>query len=86
LLVTAVQGYLDQLAQEGLLEEGQNTAYIDVEATKTWLESNGKYTKEELAEMSDMEIKLANIGSNVFLSVDASLLDAMEDVTIGVNI
>jgi hypothetical protein len=36
--------------------------------------------------MSDMEIKLANIGSNVFLSVDASLLDAMEDVTIGVNI
>ena len=84
--MTAVQGYLDQLAQEGLLEEGQNTAYIDVEATKTWLESNGKYTKEELAEMSDMEIKLANIGSNVFLSVDASLLDAMEDVTIGVNI
>lgn len=69
-----------------MLEEGQNTAYIDVEATKTWLESNGKYTKEELADMSDMEIKLANIGSNVFLSVDASLLDAMEDVTIGVNI
>ena len=86
LLVTAIQGYLDQLAQEGLLEQGQNTAYIDVESTKIWLESNGKYTKEELADMSEMDIKMANIGSNVFIAVDASLLDAMEDVTIAVNI
>ena len=39
LLVTAIQGYLDQLAQEGLLEQGQNTAYIDVESTKIWLAS-----------------------------------------------
>lgn len=86
LLVTAIQVYLDQLAQEGLLEQGQNTAYIDVESTKIWLESNGKYTRDELSEMSEMDIKLANIGSNVFISVDASLLDAMEDVTIAVNI
>ena len=86
LLVTAIQGYLDQLAQEGLLEQGQNTAYIDAESTKIWLEANGKYTKEELADMSEMDIKLANIGSNVFIAVDASLLDAMEDVTIAVNI
>lgn len=85
-LVTAIQGYLDQLAQEGLLEQGQNTAYIDVESTKIWLESNGRYTKAELADMSEMDIKLANIGSNVFIAVDASLLDAMEDVTIAVNI
>ena len=86
LLVTAIQGYLDQLSEDGLLEQGENTAYIDVESTKLWLESNGKYTKAELAEMSEMDIKLANIGSNVFISVDASLLDAMEDVTITVNI
>lgn len=32
----------------------------------------------ELADMSDMDIKLANIGSNVFIAVKASLLDAME--------
>lgn len=86
LLVTAIQGYLDQLAQEGLLEQDQNTAYIDVESTKIWLESNGKYTKAELADMSDMDIKLANIGSNVFIAVKASLLDAMEDVKITINI
>lgn len=86
LLVTAVQGYLDQLAMEGLLEKDQNTVYIDLESTKVWLESNGKYTKDELAEMSEMEIKMANIGSNVFLAVDASLLDAMEDVTVTVHI
>lgn len=86
LLVTAVQGYLDQLAMEGLLEKDKNTVYIDLESTKVWLESNGKYTKDELAEMSEMEIKMANIGSNVFLAVDASLLDAMEDVTVTVHI
>lgn len=86
LLVTAIQGYLDQLAQEGLLEQNQNTAYIDVESTKIWLESNGKYTKDELADMSEMDIKLANIGSNVFVAVQASLLDAMEDITITINI
>ena len=81
-----ISPHIDQLAQEGLLEQGQNTAYIDVESTKIWLESNGKYTKEELADMSEMDIKMANIGSNVFIAVDASLLDAMEDVTIAVNI
>ena len=86
LLVTAIQGYLDQLAQEGLLEQDQNTAYIDVESTKIWLESNGKYTKAELADMSEMDIKLANIGSNVFIAVKASLLDAMEDVTVTIHI
>ena len=36
--------------------------------------------------MSEMDIKMANIGSNVFIAVDASFLDAMEDVTIAVNI
>lgn len=36
--------------------------------------------------MSDMDIKLANIGSNVFIAVKASLLDAMEDVKITINI
>lgn len=36
--------------------------------------------------MSEMDIKMANIGSNVFIAVDALLLDAMEDVTIAVNI
>lgn len=86
LLVTAIQGYLDQLSQEGLLEQGKNTAYIDVESTKIWLESNGKYTKAELADMSETDIKLANIGSNVFLAIDASLIDAMEDVKITINI
>ena len=86
LLVTAIQGYLDQLAMEGLLEKDSNTAVIDVESTKIWLESNGKYSKDELAEMSDMDIKTANIGSNVFITVTASLLDAMEDVTVTIHI
>lgn len=50
------------------------------------LDQHGKYTKEQLADMSEMDIKMANIGSNVFIAVDASFLDAMEDVTIAVNI
>ena len=51
-----------------------------MESTKIWLESNGKYTKAELADMSEMDIKLANIGSNVFIAVKAEVTLTKEEV------
>lgn len=82
LLITAVQGYLDTLETEGLLENGQNTCAVDLTATKNWLESNGLYTKDELATMKEQDIKEANIHDNVFLQMDLSILDAIENITI----
>lgn len=86
LLVTAINGYFHELEREGLLERNQNNASIDLEATKVWLESNGLYTRDELAGMKDIEIKEANIHDNVFLTADLSLLDAIEHIEVPCNI
>jgi hypothetical protein len=86
LLVTAINGYFLQLEQEGLLEKGQNECYIDVEATKAWLMSNGLYTKDELAEMKSVDVKKANIHDNVFLAADISMLDTMEKIRLNIAV
>lgn len=86
LLVTAINGYFDGLELEGLLEKGQNRAYIDIPATKVWLESNGLATREELAAMKDIDVKYQNIHDNVFIAADLSILDAIEHITVAANI
>lgn len=86
LLVTAIQGYLDTLESEGLLERHQNTVDIDVQAVKNWRESNGLNTKAELMSMKDSEIKELNIHDQVFLAAELSPLDAIEDIRIGCNV
>ena len=86
LLITAIQGYFDTLETEGLLERNQNSVYIDIEATKNWLESNGKYTKGELAMMKDQDIKEANVHDNVFLAASLSTLDAIENITVNCTV
>lgn len=86
LLITAIQGYFQQLENEGLLERNQNTVTVDLDATKAWLMSNGLYTKDQLATMKDIEIKEANIHDNVFLAADLSLLDAIEKIQVNCNI
>lgn len=82
LLVTAINGYFHELEKEGLLEVGQNLAEIDIEATKNWLEANGKYTRDELESMTDLAIKKANIGENVFIKSTISMLDAIEHIEV----
>ena len=82
LLVTAINGYFHELEKEGLLEAGENKAEIDIEATKNYLEANGKYTRDELESMSDLAIKKANIGENVFIKSTISMLDAIEHIEV----
>ena len=82
LLITAIQGYLDTLETEGLLERNQNTVSIDIQAVKNWRESNGLNTKAELAVMKDQTIKELNIHDNVFLAMDLSILDAIDNITV----
>lgn len=86
LLITAISGYLAQLEMEGILESGVNRAEIDLEATKTWLESNGLYTKDELADMTEAQIKRANVHDNVFVACTLSLLDAIENIRVSCEI
>jgi hypothetical protein len=76
-LITAISGYLQSLAKDELIESTY-TCEIDTDAQDTWLKSNGVAT----VSMSEQEIKEANTGSNVFLKVAITPIDAMEDVAV----
>lgn len=86
LLVTAINGYFLELEASSLAEKGKNTCSIDVDATKEYLIKNGRKTKEELKSMKDIDIKYENIGDNVFLTAEMSLLDAIETIKLPIHI
>lgn len=86
LLTTAINGYFIELEANSLAEKGKNNCTIDVEATKIYLMKNGRKTKEELKAMKDIEIKYENIGDNVFLTAEMSLLDAIETIKLPIHI
>lgn len=76
LLITAIQGYLEQLELDGILDRGKNTVYIDVEQQRVWLKSTGV----DVDEMKEKEIKEANTKDKVFLAGDLKILDAIEEI------
>lgn len=86
LLISAIQGYFNQLELDGILDPGKNSVYIDIPVQKAWLLSNGIYTADELAEMKDQEIKEANTRDQVFLAGSIKILDAIEDVAFNITI
>lgn len=86
LLVTAINGYFTELEAASLAEKGKNNCAIDIEATKIYLMKNGRKTKEELKQMKDIDIKYENIGDNVFLTAEMSLLDAIETIKLPIHI
>lgn len=85
LLIAAVLGYLERLELDGLLQPGSSVS-LDVEYTKNWLLSNGKYTKDELNQMTEQEIKEADTNDVVFLLAKIKILDAIEEITLRVMI
>lgn len=82
LLVSAINGYLRQLELDGLLEVGQNQVGIDVEKQRAYLQSMGV----DVSGMSEQEIKEANTRDKVFLSGSISVLDAIENIELGIAI
>ena len=86
LLITAINGYFLELEANSLAEKGHNNCSIDVEATKIYLIKNGRKTHEELKMMKEIDIKSENIGDNVFLTAEMSLLDAIETIKLPIHI
>ena len=86
LLITAITGYMKQLEKERLLQRGYSLVEIDTEAVKNYQLSNGLYTQEELADMSDQEIKELDTKKKVFLKAKIKILDAMEDIELPISI
>lgn len=75
LLISAIKGYLNELAADGILGENP-TVEIDVEANRNWLRENGT----DVSGMTDQEIKVANTGSVVNLKATIQILDVIEDI------
>jgi len=82
LLITAIKGYFEQLEAEGILARGKSEVRIDLEAQELHLKAKGMDTSK----MSEQEVKEADTGSNVFLWAKISILDAVEDILLGIII
>lgn len=86
LLISAILGYFKQLENERLLQKDYSICEIDCEAVRTYQLSHGLFTKEELAKMSDDEVKKLDTKKIVFLKAKVRPLDAMEDIQLPINI
>lgn len=80
LLMNAISGYLSQLILDGVLDSA--TVEIDIDAQRSFIKRTGVNTDT----MTNDEIKVYNTGSQVFLKSTIRILDAMEDITLSINI
>lgn len=86
LLITAIYGYMRELENGRLLQRDYTKVDIDTEAVKTYQLKHGLYTKEQLADMSELELKKLDTKKIVFLTANIKILDAMEDIKLPINI
>lgn len=80
LLLSAIGNYFDQLVADGILQK--YTLEIDIDANRGYLKGKGV----DVEKMSDDEIKQANTGSFVYMKATLSILDAIEDIVLPINI
>lgn len=86
LLMSAIMGYFKQLEHGKLLQKNYSTIDINVEKVKDYQLAHGLYTKEELNDMTEQEIKQLDTKKKVFLTAKIKILDAMEDIDLPVSI
>lgn len=81
LLVAALRGYFEELRVAGLVQEGYSVD-LDVDAIEKYLAE----AKKDTSSMSVQELRRADTGTHVFLTISCRILDAIEDVTIAIEI
>jgi hypothetical protein len=82
LLINAINSYLEGLENEGLLDNGKNLCEIDIAATRTYLTSIGVSANS----LSDQQIKEYNTQDKVYLKATVVPLDAIEEITLVINL
>lgn len=82
LLIVAIQGYLEGLELDGVLEGGKSNVAIDLERQQSYLKSIGTAVED----MDEQEIKNANTKDKVFLKSTITILDAIEEITLDIII
>lgn len=80
-LVAAIQDYLLGLESQGILAEG-STVELDIAAMRQYL--IGKNV--DVSSMTDLQILKANTGTQVFVKVRLSIVGAIEDIAIIINL
>jgi len=80
LLVSAIQDYLQTLADGGLIESGF-VCGIDVDAQEAYLQSQ----ETDTSAMTEQEIKQANTGTWVFIAVTIKPINAIEDIKMAIT-
>lgn len=88
LLIAAINAYYETLEQANVLDSGKNLCQINASAQKTYLKSIDYTTTDgrDVTQMTDQEIKEANTDDKVFLTSTIKALDAIEDVSLEINI
>ncbi|MGN6713424.1 phage tail sheath subtilisin-like domain-containing protein [Anaerocolumna jejuensis] len=80
LLMSAISGYFEQLIIDGVLESA--SVSIDIDTQRAYLKGTGVNTDN----MNDDQIKIYSTDSHVFLASTIDILDAIEDIVLGINI
>lgn len=80
-LVAAIITYFKSIEGNVLDKNYDNTCSVDAEAQRDYLEAAGEDTES----MSDVQILQANTGSQVYLTASIKFVDAMEDLTMEIN-
>lgn len=86
LLITAIMGYFKELEEGRLLQKDYSQVDIDVTAVKNYQLQHGLYDADQLADMSDLEIKKLDTKKIVYLTAKIKILDAMEDIVLPIAI
>ena len=86
LLISAIMGYFRELESGRLLQKEYSTGYLNEENIKNYQLQHGLYTKDELADMTSLEIQKLDTKKKVFLGFNIKILDAMEDFDLPINI
>lgn len=80
LVISAIMDYFDELSKQSILSSYE--VGIDIQANKSYLESKGIKTDDMTAD----ELKKADTGEKVYIYSVIRILDAMEDITININV
>ena len=81
ILMTAISSYFEELAKEQLIEKDFKVG-IDIDQQVKYLKSIGVDTSE----MNEQQIKEANTRDKVFLMANIKLVDAMEEISLEINL
>ena len=81
ILITAISSYFEELAKEQLIEKDFKVD-IDIDKQVKYLKSIGVDTSE----MDEQQIKEANTKDKVFLLANIKLVDAMEEISLEINL